>query len=107
MQLFNNEILSIICRRNFFRDIEDLRSILNPIKKAVVMLEHKNAILADCFICLAIIATSIKELPQVGTVNFRSQCETIFNKRWQEFNFDLYLLAYFLHPKYRGMVNII
>ena len=71
-------------------------SILNPIKKAVVILEHKNATLADCFICLAIMATSIKELPQVGTNSFHSGCETIFNKRWQEFNFDLYLLAYFL-----------
>src|SRR5688572_26537864 len=92
--------MSIICRHNFFRDVEDLRSILNPIKKAVVILEHKNTTLSDCFIGLATMAASIKEL--VGTNDFYSKCETVFNKRWQEFNFDLYLLAYFLHPKYRG-----
>ena len=84
-----------------------MRSILNPIKKAVIILEHKNTTLVDCFICLAIMAASIKELPQVGINNFHSECETIFNKRWQEFNFDLYLLAYFLHPKYRGKYLII
>jgi len=99
--------LSIISRRNFFRDVEDLQSILKPIKKAVVILEHKNTTLVDCFICLIIMAASIKELPQIGTTNFHSQCQIIFNKRWQEFNFDLYLLAYFLHPKYRGKCLIL
>ena len=53
-------------------------------------------------------AISINELPtQVGNVNFRSQCQTIFDKRWQEFNFNLYILAYFLHLKYQGNLNFI
>ena len=33
---------------------------------------------------------------------FRKQCIQFYNKRWKEFNIKFYLLAYFLHPKYRG-----
>jgi len=44
----------------------------------------------------------IKEFPP-GNVLFKEQCEDIFNKRWGQFNFDLYLLAFFLHPQHRGM----
>ena len=29
-------------------------------------------------------------------------CVTIFNKRWKEFDTDIYMLAFFLHLKYRG-----
>ncbi|RHZ57047.1 hypothetical protein Glove_395g92 [Diversispora epigaea] len=33
--------------------------------------------------------------------NFSKECQNVFDKRWKEFNFDYYLLTYFLHPKYR------
>ena len=49
----------------------------------------------------------IKDLSQAGTVTFQTQCQAAFDKRWNQFNFDLYLLAYFLHPRYRGIVIII
>lgn len=52
-------------------------------------------------------ATMIKDLSQAGTVTFQTQCQAAFDKRWNQFNFDLYLLAYFLHPQYRGIVIII
>ncbi|RHZ81944.1 hypothetical protein Glove_116g18 [Diversispora epigaea] len=71
-QLLNLEIISILRKQNFFRNVKDLRTILLPIKKAIINLEHKSTTLADCFSIL-----------------------------WKEFNFDYYLLAYFLHPKYR------
>ena len=48
-------------------------------------------------------ATSIKELSQLGAQNFYKECQQAFNRRWNEFNFNFYLLAYFLHPKYRGI----
>ncbi|CAH1757196.1 2699_t:CDS:2, partial [Entrophospora sp. SA101] len=34
---------------------------------------------------------------------FRNDAIEIFNKRWRQFDFDLYILAYFLHLKYRGV----
>ncbi|RHZ83676.1 hypothetical protein Glove_88g107 [Diversispora epigaea] len=45
--------------------------------------------------------TAIKELSQTSNQNFSKECQNVFDKRWKEFNFDYYLLAYFLHPKYR------
>ncbi|RHZ81555.1 hypothetical protein Glove_118g15 [Diversispora epigaea] len=46
-------------------------------------------------------ATAIKELSQTSNQNFSKECQNVFDKRWKEFNFDYYLLAYFLHSKYR------
>jgi hypothetical protein len=68
-----------------------------------VNLEHKSTTLADCFINLIIMAAAIKELSQSGIQGFREECQKAFDRRWNEFNFDYYLLAYFLHPKYRGI----
>ncbi len=34
--------------------------------------------------------------------DFKNKCIAIFNKRWKQFNTEVYLLAFFLHPKYRG-----
>ncbi|RHZ49268.1 hypothetical protein Glove_526g54 [Diversispora epigaea] len=100
-QLLNLEIISILRKQNFFRNVKDLRTILLPIKKAIINLEHKSTTLADCFINLVIMATAIKELSQTSNQNFSKECQNVFDKRWKEFNFDYYLLAYFLHPKYR------
>ncbi|RHZ88105.1 hypothetical protein Glove_26g273 [Diversispora epigaea] len=100
-QLLNLEIISILRKQNFFRNVKDLRIILLPIKKAIINLEHKSTTLADCFINLVIMATVIKELSQTSNQNFSKEYQNVFDKRWKEFNFDYYLLAYFLHPKYR------
>ena len=35
-------------------------------------------------------------------LEFKKICTAIFNKRWKEFDTDIYILAFFLHPKYRG-----
>jgi hypothetical protein len=34
---------------------------------------------------------------------FRTYCLERFNTRWNQFDFNIYMLAYFLHPLYRGM----
>ena len=34
--------------------------------------------------------------------DFKNKCIAIFNKRWKQFNTEVYLLAFFLYPKYRG-----
>jgi hypothetical protein len=94
--------LSILRRRTFYRDIEDLQTILEPIKKAMVTLERRSTTLVECFICLVKLGVMIKEFPSVN-VPFKEQCQEIFDKRWGQFNFDLYLLAFFLHPQHRGM----
>jgi|GraSoiStandDraft_46_1057282.scaffolds.fasta_scaffold13504_2 hypothetical protein len=83
-------------------DVEELEKILKPIKEAVRCLEMKSTTLADCFCQLIKLSFSIKNLPE-STSAFRNQCIAIFNKRWKQFNFNLYMLAYLLHPQYRGM----
>jgi hypothetical protein len=42
-------------------------------------------------------------------LEFKKKCIAIFNKRWKEFDTNIYMLAFFLHPKYRGknIYNII
>ncbi|PKB94619.1 hypothetical protein RhiirA5_438382, partial [Rhizophagus irregularis] len=82
-------------------DAEELQLILKPIKEAIKYLEMKNATLADCFLQLIKLSYSIKNLSETHTT-FQQQCIKAFNKRWTQFDFRLYMLAYLLHPLYRG-----
>ncbi|PKC50880.1 hypothetical protein RhiirA1_485107 [Rhizophagus irregularis] len=100
LNYLKQNIKEIIMRR-FFMDIEELQLILKPIKEAIKYLEMKNATLADCFLQLIKLSYSIKSLSETHTT-FRQQCIKAFNKRWMQFNFRLYMLAYLLHPLYRG-----
>ncbi|PKY33949.1 hypothetical protein RhiirB3_453264 [Rhizophagus irregularis] len=100
LNYLKQNIKEIITRR-FFMDIEELQLILKPIKEAIKYLEMKNATLADCFLQLIKSSYSIKSLSETHTT-FRQQCIKAFNKRWMQFNFRLYMLAYLLHPLYRG-----
>ncbi|PKK56205.1 hypothetical protein RhiirC2_800528 [Rhizophagus irregularis] len=93
-------IKEIITRR-FFMNAEELQLILKPIKEAIKYLEMKNATLANCFLQLIKLFYSIKNLSETHTT-FRQQCIKAFNKRWTQFDFRLYMLAYLLHPLYRG-----
>ncbi|CAG8750647.1 36434_t:CDS:2, partial [Racocetra persica] len=71
----NESVKTIICRkRGFFNDVYNLAKIFKPIKEAIIKLESRNAILAD-----------------------------LFNSRFDEYEFDEYLLTYFLHPDYKGI----
>lgn len=56
----------------------------------------------DVFMELIKLATAIKEIPPLTNSSFQQTCIGIFNKRWKQFDTDIYLLSFFLHPKYRG-----
>jgi hypothetical protein len=51
-------------------------------------------------------ACAINKISSVQNLDFKQKCIAIFNKRWKEFDIDIYMVAFFLHPKYRGK-NII
>jgi hypothetical protein len=39
----------------------------------------------------------------IANPDFCTYCLEKFNTRWNQFDFKIYVLAYFLHPLYRGM----
>jgi hypothetical protein len=76
-----------------------LSQILLPIKTAIIILESDKATLADVFIQLIKLAYRLKHLKMN---NFKKYAIEVFNKRWETFEIEIYLLAYFLHPGYKG-----
>ena len=96
------DILTLIRSWSFFTDVEAVNTLLGPVKSVVKSLEFKTTTLADCFIELIKLSLRINSLPPVSNYDFKHQCVELFNKRWQEFDIQLYLLAYLLHPYYRG-----
>ena len=100
--MLNDDIKKIISNWHFYVDLEELVSIIEPIKKALKCLEFKSITLADCFIEIIKLYATIKDLPETRQVSFREECIEIFNRRWKQFDIELYMLAYILHPKYRG-----
>ncbi|CAB5198747.1 unnamed protein product, partial [Rhizophagus irregularis] len=89
-EISNEAVKAILKKRGFFDDIRILSDILEPIKKAILMLEGSNVTLADCYLHLLRIAAFFKSMP------------TDDYKEYKEFDEDIYLLGFFLHPKYRG-----
>jgi hypothetical protein len=75
---------------------------LKPIKTAITLLESANTNLSDCFIQLILLANAIKKLSSQVITEFQQHCIEIFNKRWASFDPNIYILAFFLHPGYRG-----
>ena len=84
--------------------MKELAEILKPIKDAIVVMESDKCTLADCYYELIKLAASIKSIPIEYHRNFRNYCIKKFNNRWNEFDFDEYLIEYFLHPGYRGII---
>jgi hypothetical protein len=82
--------------------VEAVNILLGPVKSAIKSLEYKSTTLADCFVELIKLTQRIKSLPPVSDYGFKAECIDLFNKRWGQFNIKLYLLAYLLHPRYRG-----
>ena len=103
-QIFNHATTTknLINNRQFWTDVEQLRNLIAPVKRAVKDVEFQSTILADIFIELMKIAIAIQQLPVSLNNQFRRECIAIYNKRWKEFDTDLYLLAFFLHPAHRG-----
>ena len=85
--------------------MEQLHAILAPVKRAVESVENNSSNMATIFLELVKMAVAIKKLLEFINSDFRKKCIGIFNKRWKQFDTDTYLIAYFLHPKYRGKFN--
>ncbi|PKY48504.1 hypothetical protein RhiirA4_464120 [Rhizophagus irregularis] len=51
--LTNDKIKPIICSWNFFNELKVLGFVLNPLCKAVLALERREADLSDCYLELA------------------------------------------------------
>jgi hypothetical protein len=62
------------------------------------------ATLADCYMHLAQLGAALKKLPRNFNHEFRNHCYTVMNSRFEEFEDDKYLLCFFLHPQFRGML---
>ncbi|GES81622.1 ribonuclease H-like domain-containing protein [Rhizophagus clarus] len=92
---------AIIQNRQFWHDVKQLKMILGPAKNAVKALELNTTTLADCFIELLKMAQAISAI-SFQNHDFKQKCIAIFNKRWKEFDINIYMLAFFLHPKYQG-----
>ncbi|CAG8806846.1 3219_t:CDS:2, partial [Racocetra persica] len=103
-QVFDRSIAvkNLITNRQFWIDAEQLRNILGPVKRAVKDVEFRTTLLADVFVELVKMAITIQETSVLYNNQFRRDCISIYNKRWNEFDTDLYLLSFFLHPAYRG-----
>jgi hypothetical protein len=81
--------------------------VLNPAKNAVKAFKSNPTTLANCFIELLKMVQAISAI-SFSNLNFKQKCIAIFNKRWKEFDINIYMLAFFFHPKYRGknIINI-
>ncbi|CAG8635523.1 7303_t:CDS:2, partial [Cetraspora pellucida] len=79
-----------------------LSKVLKPIKDMITCLESKTANLADCYLGYLKLAIAIKNIFQDHHLMFYRKCVSIFNERFNTFDYDEYLLAYYLHPQYRG-----
>ncbi|CAG8754365.1 17720_t:CDS:2 [Rhizophagus irregularis] len=96
----NNEVAALIEDESFFSTCRSVRSIWKPIKECINLLEANEATLSDCFIYLIKLAYAIYRLPNTNI--FKPFAINIFNQRFEEFLHLLYILAYYLHPHYRG-----
>ncbi|GES96156.1 ribonuclease H-like domain-containing protein [Rhizophagus clarus] len=90
-QLKNNEFFSIG---------QTVARIMEPIKDCILKLEARTATLADYYIQMLKLAATINRIPSSNTL--RSAIIGIYNHRYQEFDYEVYLLSYYLYPSYRG-----
>lgn len=82
--------------------------VLEPLKKTILSVEASNTTFADCFIALIRLASTINKIPiERGLASFRNHVINSINKRWESFDVMPYILAYFLHPGYRGKYLIL
>ena len=102
---------NILKRGTFFDNLEDLSHLLKQIKNSIVELESDTCNLADCYFNLVKLAVAINLIPKEYNKSFRNYCIYKYNKRWQDFEYDEFLLCFFLHPAYKGInewqINII
>ena len=68
--ILNSDIKRIISSWHFYVDLEELVSIIKPIKKALKCLEFKITTLADCFVKIIKLYATIKDLSETRQVLF-------------------------------------
>src|SRR2546429_707580 len=102
--ILNSDIKRIISSWHFYVDLEELVSIIKPIKKALKCLEFKTTTLADCFVEIIKLYAVIKDLSKTHQVSFRNECMEIFNKRWNQFDIELYTVC--LHIYYIPNIEV-
>jgi hypothetical protein len=98
----NRDVAALMSNQGFFYDVRIISQIFKPIKQIIHCLERRSANLSDCFLGFVYLALAIKQLP--NNMNLQSEIIKIFNSRFNSFEIDLYLLAYFLHPKHKGNI---
>ena len=76
---------------------------MEPITDCILKLEARTANLADCYIQMLKLASTIYHLPSSNTL--KTAIIGIYNHRYQEFDHEAYLLSYYLHPSYHGIAN--
>ena len=101
-EILNEDIIELFRNKSFFIDVETINTLLSPVKSAVKALEFKSISLADCFIELIKLSQWINSLSPIFDQTFKITCIGLFNKRWKQFDFDLYILAYVLYPYYHS-----
>ncbi|CAG8833046.1 776_t:CDS:1, partial [Cetraspora pellucida] len=102
-EIISPVILTILCGRGFFTDLQYFSDVLFPIKEAILAVEANHSTLADCYINLVKIVMAIQNLPIDKYKGFHNECIKKFNKWFEEFNDPIYQLTYFLHPAYKGL----
>ena len=100
--LKNDHVQDIISSWTFFNNSRTLAFVLKPLYDMILALESQTANLSDCYFSLACIFATMKKLPYQMNHDFQKYYIQINNKRFEEFDQDNYLLAFFLNPLYRG-----
>ncbi len=103
-EISNDTVKKILKKQKFYDRVNTLAQLLRPIKNAILMLEGNQTNLADAFIQMIRLAYLIK---RCNAGAFQQHAIKAFNKRWEEFDVNLYLLAYFLHPRFRGKYKLL
>ncbi|CAG8573281.1 4156_t:CDS:2 [Gigaspora margarita] len=93
--------------QDFYNDVEYLARILYPVNEAIKHVEYQSTTLADIYIKLVQLASVIHHIPtRTEYSELRNICVQIYNRRWDEFDFEIFKLGYFFHPKYRAGLQI-
>ncbi|RHZ53295.1 hypothetical protein Glove_443g77 [Diversispora epigaea] len=96
----NKNVFTLLQNEEFYFNCYQIASILKPVKELTNILEARNANLADCFIGLIKLGAKINQI-QPGN-QWKSIIIFNYNRRLGEFINNINILAYWLHPLYRG-----
>jgi hypothetical protein len=97
------KIVNIINNRFFFVDIDNLHKVMKPLAYAMSLIQSRSCTMADCYLILAYLHLVTNEYAvSTDARMFGRYVSKVANIRLNEFKNDLYLCAFYLHPKYRG-----